>query len=470
MKGHLMSVTTLAAEELTAMLSRMTYSMIGKGKAIHLSKAGTTMCGKSVDLYTVNPADYPAYDICKRCMVTAEKNYRMERKISYGVMRDQELDRMTYGGKPFTKAEENAAIEDAMQYAGRTTNANIAILTADGFVECTPEILESALNGLVTPKRACECCGTETEDFGAPEVLMCEPCEERHCEADGQCSSGDADWDPEIQVMRQLFPEYSDEQIREILDRPEFSYPNENDYEDADAFESGIRNANDTAREEGFAISSPEWLDCFQRSYESMHIENEDRRINAAFEAEQDAELTALDAEYDRQQHNPMDERHEEYLVTYPYMVGENLVYACCESEIGPVCEHLRDVSEEWHVFAMGEWHSMMYEGYAPICILIDGIYQDVDYRHHAGDCNNMCVLGDETPMEDTMNAPEMVEARLSIEVDGITVDLGFHTFEIPPLCEKSIATLYGEKYGEWKRPGIVEWDDVLTVTEQYAL
>jgi hypothetical protein len=37
MKGHIMSVTSLTANELTAMLSRMTYSMIGMVMAIHLS-------------------------------------------------------------------------------------------------------------------------------------------------------------------------------------------------------------------------------------------------------------------------------------------------------------------------------------------------------------------------------------------------------------------------------------------------
>lgn len=255
-------------------LSNLSYCKIGKGKKVHLSKRNDeTLCGKYVDFSYMAVEDAGEADICSRCYKAAEKRMKENRRIAYGVMRDQELDRMTYGGQPFTKEEETAAITDAMQYADRTTNADIAILTADGFVECTPEVLESALTELVSIDS------------------------------------------------------------RSVYER----------------------------------VVNPDGID------------------------------------------GPMSGQFDDY--DYE---SDNLDPA------GPD-------------------------------------YGNFDYEN---------VGQEDEPLEDTMSQPMIVEALLSIEIDGIAVNLGWHSFVVPPLCEKSIASLYGEMHGEWKRPGEPDWDSVIIIED----
>lgn len=59
---------------------------------------------------------------------------------------------------------------------------------------------------------------------------------------------------------------------------------------DPAAYSSAVHNANDTAREEGWTRLSQAWFTCLDYSYESMRVENETIRQQAAFYAEQDAE------------------------------------------------------------------------------------------------------------------------------------------------------------------------------------
>lgn len=71
-------------------------------------------------------------------------------------------------------------------------------------------------------------------------------------------------------------------------------------------------------------------------------------------------------------------------------------------------------------------------------------------------------------PMADTMSQPMIVEAKLMITVsEGVTIDLGWHYFEIMPGDERSIPTLYGQQHGEWKN-GEANWDSIITVTDSY--
>lgn len=72
-----------------------------------------------------------------------------------------------------------------------------------------------------------------------------------------------------------------------------------------------------------------------------------------------------------------------------------------------------------------------------------------------------------DAPMVDTVTDTYTVEAHLAIDVDGVRVDLGWHTFTIENGSEKSIPALYGERHGEWKRPGAANWSSVIVVLEQ---
>jgi hypothetical protein len=62
---------------------------------------------------------------------------------------------------------------------------------------------------------------------------------------------------------------------------------------DPAAYSSAIRNADDTAREEGFIRLTPPWFKCLDWSYEMMRVENETARERAEFYAAQDAEAEA---------------------------------------------------------------------------------------------------------------------------------------------------------------------------------
>jgi len=75
-------------------------------------------------------------------------------------------------------------------------------------------------------------------------------------------------------------------------------------------------------------------------------------------------------------------------------------------------------------------------------------------------------VMGYDVPMNDTMSQPLMVDALLSVTVDGIKISLGWHTFTIPVGCETSIATLYGQARGEWNRATVADWDSIITVED----
>lgn len=63
---------------------------------------------------------------------------------------------------------------------------------------------------------------------------------------------------------------------------------------DPAAYSSAVCNANDTARENGYARLSPLWFECLDSSYACMREENESARERAAFYAQQDAETAAL--------------------------------------------------------------------------------------------------------------------------------------------------------------------------------
>jgi hypothetical protein len=64
---------------------------------------------------------------------------------------------------------------------------------------------------------------------------------------------------------------------------------------DPAAYSSAIRNADDTAREEGFIRLTPPWFKCLDWSYEMMRVENETARERAEFYAAQDAEQREAD-------------------------------------------------------------------------------------------------------------------------------------------------------------------------------
>lgn len=67
--------------------------------------------------------------------------------------------------------------------------------------------------------------------------------------------------------------------------------------------------------------------------------------------------------------------------------------------------------------------------------------------------------------MADTMTTPVHVEVSLSLMVDGIMVNLGWHTFTLNGgQTEYDIPAMYGERHGEWKRPGKADWASVITV------
>lgn len=68
--------------------------------------------------------------------------------------------------------------------------------------------------------------------------------------------------------------------------------------------------------------------------------------------------------------------------------------------------------------------------------------------------------------MDDTMTAPLTMEAQLSVVVDGVTIDLGWHEFTLSAgQTEHDIPAMYGEKNGTWSRPGAPDWASVITVT-----
>lgn len=70
----------------------------------------------------------------------------------------------------------------------------------------------------------------------------------------------------------------------------------------------------------------------------------------------------------------------------------------------------------------------------------------------------------------DNMSDPLIVEALLSVEVNGATVSLGWHTITVPVGTEKSTATLYAEQSGStWHKGGTPEWDSIITVVESYV-
>lgn len=71
-------------------------------------------------------------------------------------------------------------------------------------------------------------------------------------------------------------------------------------------------------------------------------------------------------------------------------------------------------------------------------------------------------------PVED-MEAPTLTtyEVRLSVEVDGIKINLGWHTFTVADVT--MIPDAYGAANGEWSRPGTPDWASIITVDECYA-
>lgn len=487
-----MSVTPLTPEEITTMLAKLRRVLVGKGKSVHLAKSASqyamTLCGRASDVQSTTDGG----DTCKRCYAKAESNYRYERKISYGCMRDAELDRMTYGGQPFTEAEEKETMAEYMEYAGRTTDADIAILTADGFVECTPEMLGEALAELAKPSTIM----SNSDVLAYDAWCKGESATEESCVSfigTGPTENGEvtmfatptriASW-IESGYLHQHTPEQTPTHHavcqcpairRSVTEGP----LREDESYVLDALMSGVSNAY--AR-----VVNPDGIDGPMSGqfddYDYASDEVKFAAMNAGTatmcahgrviaiqdgpsyectECVEDAGFDAefydeFDAEYERTQHEPMD---ESTIVGDPSLATYNH-----PDDLGDLNGAF---ATEWHVFTTydNQWHTMSYSGYAPICIMLDGMCRDLEYRHTPETCHGICPLG-----EDTSAMPVNVSAHLVIDVNGASIDLGWHTFIVQPFKEKSIATLYGERHGEWKRPTAPDWDSIITVvdTETY--
>jgi hypothetical protein len=60
--------------------------------------------------------------------------------------------------------------------------------------------------------------------------------------------------------------------------------------------------------------------------------------------------------------------------------------------------EHItHDVSNQWHVFAAGEWRAVQYDGYAPVSVWVDTPTGErlcaTEYRHTVAGCTRTCPL-----------------------------------------------------------------------------
>jgi hypothetical protein len=125
-------------------------------------------------------------------------------------------------------------------------------------------------------------------------------------------------------------------------------------------------------------------------------------------------------------------------------------------------------VENLWHVMVDGEWILTEWKNAGqPVTAWVGDKLKNVEFCHFATSNVGSCTLCSElAPMEDTMDMPLVVSAILRIDIDGVSIPLGCHTFTIPFGNEKSIPTLYGEMHGEWKRPGAPDWDSLITVVE----
>lgn len=47
-----------------------------------------------------------------------------------------------------------------------------------------------------------------------------------------------------------------------------------------------------------------------------------------------------------------------------------------------------------WHVSAEGEWVSVMYTGYAPVDVMVDGRLRSTEFRHLARECDREACIG----------------------------------------------------------------------------
>lgn len=249
-----------------ASLNRVWIRM-GKSATVHISKGrGESICGRSGGQ---SVKMFPEYVVCKRCERIQEKDAKRARKIAYGAMRDAELDRMTYGGAPYTQAEEERDMADYTRGYDWTTDADIAILTADGFVEATPEILAQEIGAL----------NAEIEEERTP-VLW-------HVYANGQWFP--VEWSGAGQpVSAQV--QGTDTYVSGI----EYAHtvpltgvgtcplcmtaPSTEEFPNERAYASGTENANDYVMDEGFLLYGPEWQKAFRSSYAySMEIQEAER-------------------------------------------------------------------------------------------------------------------------------------------------------------------------------------------------
>jgi hypothetical protein len=128
----------------------------------------------------------------------------------------------------------------------------------------------------------------------------------------------------------------------------------------------------------------------------------------------------------------------------------------------------MSQVENLWHVMVDGEWILTEWKNAGqPVTAWVGDKLKNVEFCHFATSNVGSCTLcTDHAPMEDTMDMPLVVSAILRIDIDGVSIPLGCHTFTIPFGNEKSIPTLYGEMHGEWKRPGEPDWDSLITVVE----
>lgn len=298
-----------------------------------------------------------------------------------------------------------------------------------------------------------------------------------------------------------------------------YSLPSVDNFPNERAYQSAMENADDMCREQGFTFYGPEWLHAFKSSYAlSLEIQAEEenntryvgvkqnvpgfqgvehvhiagcrdiaREMKRWGQKETDtfsyyAGITYADLTFDNwgdiasdNYADPYNER-EAWLDMLSWMnddlSGVKIMPCAQKMELGdtPFGPIVRDGA----YYTIEE--SPIEESPVSEPISQSGVTDCTECGAHImvnditvpSQCEDGCPEDTRTPedMADTMTAPLTIEAQLSVVVDGVTIDLGWHEFTLSAgQTEHDIPAMYGEKNGTWSRPGAPDWASVITVT-----
>lgn len=248
------------------------WGRVGKSALRHITKGRKSLCGRDM---TDSSTMFPEFRVCGRCERIQEKDAKHARKIAYGAMRDAELDRMTFGGAPYSKAEEERDMRDYAKGYDRTTNADIAILTPEGFVEATPEILAEALSGIAEPVR-------ESLEIDVTELIPGDVIVGAEDMGPVKSHRPGAEGGEMVRFMNGGRDLFGAPQKITVRRNPDGTVPTHEDYPNAEAYASGTENANDYVTDASLPMFGPEWLHAFQTSYAySLELQAQEERENA---------------------------------------------------------------------------------------------------------------------------------------------------------------------------------------------